>query len=99
MAETNDAEGAAKRSSEPPSGVQAIHTALRQPDNVLAKHLGYVQYATVTAAAGGTPVQPLRWHRCSELGPLAAGEPQPAPKGACTNSAVRITNDDGDDVL
>jgi hypothetical protein len=70
-----------------------------QPDEALAKHPDYVQYATTTASAGSTPLQELRWHLSKELGALAAEEPLPATKRACTSSPARTTDADGDDVL
>jgi hypothetical protein len=99
MAETNDAAGTTKRASEPPSGLRAIQSALMQPDEALAKHPDYVQYATTTASAGNTPMPALRWHLSKELGALAAEEPLPATKRACTSSSARTTDADGDDVL
>ena len=70
-----------------------------QPDEALAKHPDYVQYATTAASAGNTPMPALRWHLSKELGAFAAEEPLPATKRACAISPARTTDADGDDVL
>ena len=80
MAELNETAGATQRTSEAPMCLRATQAALQQPDDKLAKNPEYVKYATTTVAASNTPMAALRWHLSRELGPLAADEPQPAPK-------------------
>ena len=98
-AESNETAGATNLTSQAPTGLRAIQAALQQPDDELAKNPEHAKYAATTVAAGSTPTAALRWHLSRELGPLAADEPQPAPKRACIGSAARTTDADGDDVL
>ena len=67
MAETNDANVAAKRAGEPAAGKCGIKSALDQTDEALASHPDYIAHVAAAGTAGSTPLTPLRWHLQKEL--------------------------------